>query len=122
MCAYGNGLFIYNEIKKWNKYNGTSLSASIVAGLFSIVNQVRLNNNAQYLSLSNLYNLFEFNNDLSLFFNDVTSGSVTDNRNNVNYNAVAGFDVGSGFGVPIIRQFCMYFSGKECPGYRRDPM
>ncbi len=124
MCALGDdmsGVLIYNDVQKWVVSSGTSLSASIAAGLFSLVNQVRLNNKALPLTLGQLYDLFNSSDFVpAQYFYDVQQGSALDSRFSILYGNQIGFDVAGGFGVPNINKFIEYFVGLGCPVIKRN--
>jgi len=92
-CAYG--IWIY-ENGGWAAYGGTSSSTPIWAAYMSLVNQQAAISGAPYVGWPNpaIYAIGENATKYAADFHDITSG------NNGGYNAVAGFDLVTGWGSP----------------------
>lgn len=102
----------------WVGLGGTSVSSPIWAGILSLANQVRLNNNKSVLSTSNmslqeyLYkNILENKEKYNLCFNDITNGgtygsSLSGNDKLTFFSTSQGFDVPTGLGSPNVQNLC----------------
>jgi hypothetical protein len=86
---------------------GTSISAPIMAGMVSIVDQGRayLNNQASYNSVDFLTDLYRLPGNA---FVDITTGTSTGNPN---YSAGPGYDLVTGRGTPIVPLFVAGMTG-----------
>jgi hypothetical protein len=104
VCAAGENRFIFYNQGDIIYESGTHISGSIISGMFSLLNQTRINNNMPTITLSDIHKVFE-RTDVSKYFFDVVSKESLDKLNNKKYSAATGFDVPSGFGVPIIKQW-----------------
>jgi subtilase family serine protease len=102
----------------WIGLGGTSVSAPIWAGILSLANQIRLNNNKNVLSTSDmslqeyLYkNILENEQKYNLCFNDITNGgtygsSLVGNDKLTFFSTLQGFDVATGLGSPNVQNLC----------------
>jgi hypothetical protein len=108
VSAPGDNLFVTYSMSQLKYQRGAKVSASIVVGMFSLLNQRRINNNLPAITLGNLHTIFR-RSDVSNFFYDISAGKSLDQRNQKLYTAQKGFDVCTGFGVPKISQFINNF-------------
>lgn len=106
VCSMGGeNLFINMAMGETIYQSGPKVSAAIVTGLLSLVNQGRINKNLKTLTLENMYKIFE-RNDARKYFFDIVSGSTNSkyqNKNNV-FHTAGGYDIATGFGVPNVIQ------------------
>lgn len=102
----------------WIGLGGTSVSAPIWAGILSLANQIRLNNQKSVLSTTNmslqeyLYkNILTDQQKYNLCFNDITNGgtygsSLAGNNKLTFFSTAQGFDVPTGLGSPNVENLC----------------
>lgn len=101
LAAVGENGFPTYDMGKWKIISGTRLGASIVVGMFSLVNQARLNNNRPALRLAHLYGIFS-RSDVSQYFYDIRNGQTIERLGQNIATAGPGYDLATGFGVPNV--------------------
>jgi tripeptidyl-peptidase-1 len=114
ISAAGSQMFtVLNGNLGWN--GGTSASTPIFAGIVSLLNDFRLNNNKSPLGFLN-YLLYEMGTQWPQAYNYITVGNNTctgweaDTCCRYGYSAVAGWNPAVGFGTPNFQQMLKYIS------------
>eukprot|EP01094_Clydonella_sp_ATCC50884_P024068 TRINITY_DN5939_c0_g1_i1.p1 TRINITY_DN5939_c0_g1~~TRINITY_DN5939_c0_g1_i1.p1 ORF type:complete len:363 (+),score=100.16 TRINITY_DN5939_c0_g1_i1:484-1572(+) len=110
VSAIASGVPIVESGRK-ESVGGTSASTPEVAGMFSIINDQRLNSGLPPLGFFNP-RLYQATASNAALFVDVTSGSSscgTDKCCSTGFDAIPGFDVFTGFGQPLFSAWLKEF-------------
>jgi len=94
---------------------GTSCAAPLWAGFIALANQQAALNGRQPVGFLNpaLYTLGKSNN--TAFYNDVTTGNNTWSQSPINFPAVPGFDLTTGWGSPLGMNFINALTAASLP-------